>query len=181
VSAQIAYQDVPAPAFGAAVRAAWLALTTEGAGCSAWLEHPLRVDGIELRDGNVTPDDVAALLEEWSEGRLFGTNGELRWEDAGEHVHLVLISDTPNAIPLDYVGCLKLEPLNADPEHLLVWGQRRGDRWSEERIPMLDYPKKWRGPYAAVLARRYEHLADSTRPYDSIIVRYCGYDGAISE
>jgi hypothetical protein len=190
----IAYKLIPAADFASEINAAWSALVPQTEDCSAWLEAPLNPRGLALRDRDVSLTEAGGLLNDWPDGRLFGPIGELRWERTGDTtVHLVLTSDIGAAgFPAGYDGALTLvviEPVEgiglqggaAAPEspQVLLWGHKGSRGWSEERIPELRYPATWPGPYAAVIVRSYEHQADPARPYDSQIVRYLGYNGAI--
>jgi len=172
MTAQIAYRVIEQEQAAAALAEVWERIGTDPA--SAWLENPLRVDGLCLRDADVTSDETQQLLAEWPQGRIFGEGGDLQWEWLDDkRMHLVLISD--RGIPPGYEGCMSLEP--DTEEHLFLWGQYEREAWREDRIPTLPYPSTWQGPYAMLRVQGYEHMADRARPYDSRIVRYVGYVG----
>ncbi|NJN66280.1 MAG: hypothetical protein HC884_05995 [Chloroflexaceae bacterium] len=177
MTAQIGWCKVAREQFAAALTTVWGQLGTDGV--SAWLEDPLRGDGFGLRDGDVTLDEAQQWLVAWPQGRLFGAAGEVQWvcrDDDDGRVHLVLTSDHGVPAGSAYAAtALDLETVG--DEEMFLWGRYRGQAWREDRLSELRYPPAWRGPYATLQTRIYEHLAGEQRPYDRRIVRYVGYDG----
>ena len=175
--------------FATIVRACWPFVCGQDELASAWLEDdPLYADGLRLRDaalgaddanGGLSLDQAQALPKRWPEGRIFGSQGELRWEcRSADTMDLVLTTDRPaeGALPDGFDHKLDLDALGE--EALLLWGNNEKGSWSEERIPQLPYPSQWQGPYATILSRSYLHIGCEDRLYESRIVRYRGYNGA---
>lgn len=181
--------DVPAGNFAAIVRDCWPSLCDEGVRASAWLEDPLRPDGLKLCDaalgddegGGVSSAVAQSLIDAWPEGRLFGDHGELRWETRPDGtLDLVLTSDRPGdqQLPDGFEAPVQIEWLGN--QALLLWGERRNGPWSEGRIPHLPYPGGWKGPYAAIRSRDYRLPESADRPYESRITRFRSFDGTYS-
>ena len=157
---------------------------------SAWLEDPLRSDGIELQDASVDRATAAQLWEYWPMGQLFQEHAQLRWEKLDEkYYQLVLIADgqqdSKDSVLAAYQGLRQLMPYGPqaekhNEERLMLWGRTSDLKgWSVERIPKLRYPSTWQGPYAALYIRRYLIEADRERPYDSIVIRMLRFDGNV--
>lgn len=177
MSAEIGYRTITTDAYAAAIDEVWVIIGS--AKLSAWLEDPVRVDGLLLRDSDVQRDEARQWLATWPEGRLFGPEGEIHWTRlTAAEVHLVVISDTMT-LPETYSGRKTISHLY--DERALLWGRYSSSRqvWLEGRIPELRYPAHWQGPYAGLCMRYYELGASASRPYTSEIVRYLVYDGAV--
>jgi hypothetical protein len=79
---------------------------------------------------------VAAEAGRYSRGVAFGARSELRWmKRAGGRFHIVYLSDEGRALQ----GAMRraeLFPVEAEPRHLLMWGEDDG------RIPTTpEYPR----------------------------------------
>lgn len=176
---QIGYRVVEQNQLVDALADVWSYLDADDTSLSAWLENPVCEDGLRLCDADITSHHLTTLVDRWTEGRLFGASGEVRWICLDtSRVHLVLLSD--RGVPGRYEAIRNLEYATEEEEEerLLLWGRyTTGKGWSEDRIPVLRYPAHWRGEYAAIIARRYELGANIQRPYDSYLVRYIRYDG----
>jgi hypothetical protein len=159
-----------------AVADVWSLLCTEpDERVSAWLENPERAGGLELRDADLPLVDARTLPQAWAEGRLFGSLGELRWERTSNGaLHLVLLAEGDVAIPPGYQEQLMLTR-DGDDETIMLWGERQGTSWREERIPHLHYPDKWTQRYAQLIIRHYTADPTPARQYESQFVRYVGF------
>lgn len=133
---------------------------------AAWLEDATRADGLQLREA-VSQTAAAAEVAAWPEGRIFGPGGELRWlRGPGGTCELRLIlegdaTQLPAAFAVADGRVLSLALVG--DEHLLLWGQQRGGRWDEGRIPELQrhIPAPWvaqSGPhsFASLYVLSYE-------------------------
>jgi len=92
-----------------------------------------------------TPEEMA----KFDSGLAFGPNTELRWQRLRSGVfRTVTIDDRVEG---------NLEPIDAEPARVLLWGDWNGDAWSEGRIPkpIDSYPARLRGHRAAVRIRHY--------------------------
>jgi len=110
-----------------------------------WLEAPLdakliRLQGVEWKD-----------LETWPAGRIFGEEGEYRWQRHAEGLHAVLLLET-SPLPAGFGSPLTLEKEEEDADFVL-WGEwvnpegdpkgnpGGGPRFYAQEIPEIqDYP-----------------------------------------
>jgi hypothetical protein len=82
-------------------------------------------------------------LTGWSEGRVWGTRAEVRWQPAGGEHFSALYLGEGEALPEGFealVGDLRAVP-SAESEGLFLWGTRGADgQYRESRLPRpLDY------------------------------------------
>lgn len=145
----------------------------------AWLDDETRESGV-LLDDQVAHMLVARFMREWPRGRIFGARAEARWQYRIDGGMTVVVTDDENP-PDEAQDVIPLTPVS-EPSPLLLWGQRRTGGWDEARIPQVRhcYPHSWRGPYAAVLTRRYEAPlpgAGRIAPGVRVVTRYLAFDG----
>ena len=101
-----------------------------------------------------TPDPA------WTDGRAFGEELEVRWEQAGDGFDLLALAETPLALPAGWEPVPADDPALPCPDaadaggQVLLWGTHAGrlqrghlqvkgseDAWIETRIPrILRYP-----------------------------------------
>lgn len=114
----------------------------------AWLEGTMKVRFDFL-------DQIKAWndLNTWPKGRLFGDQGEYRWQQTGQGFHVVLILED-DSLPQPFSHILTLKRDGEDAP-LILWGDwinpegenepktnpQGGPRfWAREIPPILDYP-----------------------------------------
>lgn len=162
---------------------------------NAWLDDPLRPDGMRLRDDLLLSQiqfqhtgvliaerdatDGPIVWQRWPQGQLFSPQADLRWEQIdADHLHVAVITARDLDAPFDQAAVLNLEPVHTDDEYLLLWGKCENKVWQEGRIPSLCgiYPAHWQGPYAALITRTYEADWPEQRSVRTV-TRYIRYDG----
>jgi hypothetical protein len=97
------------------------------------------------------PNTAASLVEQWSEGQVFGTEDELRWRHVGESCAVLLLTEkaegqggTSDFQSVSGSPFAVVSPSSDQKHGLLLWGTRQArGQWWEARIPRpLDYPLK---------------------------------------
>lgn len=121
--------------------------------------------------------DVEAIAA-WPAGRIFGPQGELRWQREDGITHVVLVSER-GAPPLPFTGAMATTEVETAATVVYLWGNGIGNGvWQEQRLPdPLRYPVRGEGAGRRVLLqmRRYRETA---RMDDGTIdfVRYVGLE-----
>jgi hypothetical protein len=87
---------------------------------------------------------LKGMVSDWSKGRVFDLNSEIRWEKNWDCFHIVWIIHNGN-ITVDW----EKEPLFfKEKRKVLLWGERieNKDEWYEKQIPkILKYPVEGKG------------------------------------
>lgn len=87
-----------------------------------WLDEAARETG--LRFEHFDPTKPFESYNQWERGRIFNTDGELRWEKIGAEFHTVFVGDDGIALPDGF----RKDPLLANAEQntrqLYLWGKR---------------------------------------------------------
>ena len=87
---------------------------------------------------NGTPD--AAEIEAYTHGRLFGKNGELRWEKSGSGYVLLWLSEGDLPEGFTALGEWGMRA----PQNVFLLGGGETQPWRDTRIPRkLEYPMQW--------------------------------------
>ena len=108
-----------------------------------------------------TPD--AVVIEEYTRGRLFGCNGEIRWQKTMEGYSLLWLSE--EHLPDGFTALGKWEA--SAPQKLFLLGGGDTPPWRDTRIPReLNYPMEWcESPQVQVIQYRdlYSQTIQFTR------------------
>lgn len=138
----------------------------------AWLEAPLASKLVRLEPGE---SSAWRDLEAWPAGRIFGTEGEYRWQRLADGtLHSVLLLDTV-PLPEGFDSPLLLQ--ESEDAAFVLWGEwinpegdpqgnpGGGPRFYAQEIPEIqDYPIDLEGPpepgaTPCLLVRRYRDAA----------------------
>ena len=110
---------------------------------------------------NGIPD--VAKIEEYTHGRLFGKNGEIRWEKTVDNYVLLWLSegDEDSDLPEPFMA-LGGEWEASAPQDIFLLGGGDTEPWRDTRIPRkLHYPMEWcRTPQIRVI--QYKDLHSQT-------------------
>ena len=111
----------------------------------------------------------AAEIEKYTRGRLFGENGELRWQKTATGYALLWLSE--GELPAGFAPLGTWEMTHSSD--LLLLGGGKTEPWQDTRIPRkLTYPMAWsQSPKVRVL---------QYRDCDSQTIRFTRYTGFIS-
>lgn len=98
-------------------------------------------DITDWKDG--TPD--IRKIEEYTQGRLFGVNGEIRWKKTMDGYALLWLSegDADKAVPEPFTALSGKWEASA-PQDIFLLGGGDTKPWRDTRIPRrLHYPMEW--------------------------------------
>jgi len=142
-------------------------------GAAVYVERPNWVDLL-------APTEVD--VSQWSEGRVFCPDLELRWTAAEEGYHLHLLTEQPNLAPGDGWRQVELAANQINDRMILLWGTHRRalpsshrlytkaseipDEWIETRLPRpLEYPVDGQPSWVRIQVRDYQrdHITLLTR------------------
>ena len=85
-----------------------------------------------------TPD--AEKIEEYTHGRIFDKNGELRWQKQSAGYALLWLSERDLPVGFTKLG----EWETSEPREVSLLGSGETEPWRDTRIPRkLKYPMKW--------------------------------------
>ena len=94
-------------------------------------------------------------IEKYTSGRLFGYNGEIRWQKTMKGFSLLWLSE--GHLPAGFTALGKWE--TSTPQKLFLLGGGDTPPWRDTRIPReLSYPMEWcESPQVQVIQYRYLH------------------------
>ena len=85
------------------------------------------------------PDAVEAEIEAYTRGRLFGNNGEIRWQKSKGGYSLLWLSE--GDLPEGFTALGECEWETHAPQDVFLLGGGDTSEWRDTRIPReLDYP-----------------------------------------
>ena len=126
-------------------------------------------------------------LTQWPAGRLFGEEGEYRWQrNSDETIHVILILDTGD-LPKDFCGKLEIEKGGEDAA-MILWGKwvdpekdsngnpTSGPFFYAKEIPQIQSyplkPEEVKGETPRLVVRRYKHKPkDDEKSYEGEFIR----------
>lgn len=112
-------------------------------------------DGIEFLD--LGDPDFREMAMGYARGIAFGEKGEVRWlRRSSGHYHIVWVRDDEARPPAARLS-LSLKAVEAEPQRIMIWGEREADgHYYEGRIPgRLDYPDRVDAGRLAVEVQHY--------------------------
>lgn len=85
---------------------------------------------------------AAAEIEKYTYGRLFGKNGEIRWQKTAKGYALLWLSE--DELPDGFVSLGENEWEMVEPQNVFLLGGGERKPWRDTRIPReLNYPVDW--------------------------------------